>query len=202
MRFRFTLLVLPFVLINCATDSGIDPLGGYEEVDATSVLDAPRARPGQYALVDRDRAERGEYMVELLGCGSCHTDGALVGEANLERSLAGSQIGIAVSNPLGDKFPGVVYPANITPDVETGIGRWSDQQIANAIRAGIGRHGTRRIAVMPWQAYARVSDEDIEAIIVYLRGIEAIAHRVPDEVEPGQRASAPFVYFGVYRSRQ
>jgi hypothetical protein len=55
--------------------------------------------------------------------------------------------------------------------------------------------------VMPWQAYAKISDDDLAAIVAYLRSIEAINHRVPDEVAPGQRATEPFVYFGVYRSR-
>ncbi|MGI9222203.1 MAG: c-type cytochrome, partial [Woeseiaceae bacterium] len=144
---------------------------------------------------------RGEYLVELLGCGACHTDGALIGEANMQRSLAGSSIGIASSSPLGVERPGVVYAANITPDNETGIGLWSDQQIANAIRAGLGRHFGTRIPVMPWQAYAKISDEDIGAIVAYLRSIEPVNHRVPDPVVPGQRAKEPFVYFGVYRSK-
>ena len=88
-----------------------------------------------------------------------------------------------------------------TPDIETGIGAWSDQQIGDAIRAGIGRHGNRRISVMPWQGYARISDSDIEAIVAYLRSIEPVKHAVPDEVMPGEEATSPFVYFGVYESR-
>lgn len=201
MRFRFALLFLLFGLSSCATESGVDdPLAGYEEVDSTTILDAPSPRPGQSAPENRYLAVRGEYLVELLGCGSCHTDGALIGEPDMSKSLAGTGIGIAASNPLGDKNPGVVYAANITPDTETGIGLWSDQQIANAIRAGLGGHLGQQIPVMPWQAYAKISDDDSDAIIAYLRSIEAVNHRVPDAVVPGQRATEPFVYFGVYRS--
>ena len=202
MRFRFVPFVLPLVLLGCATDTGTNPLECYEEVDATTVLDAPRARPGQCAPENRYQADRGEYLIELLGCGACHTDGALAGDANMEMSLAGSGIGIASSNPLGDEHPGIVYPANITPDSDTGIGLWSDLQIANAIRAGLGRHGAKRISVMPWPGYAKISEEDIQAIVTYLRSIEGVVHRVPDQVAPGQPATAPFVYFGVYRSRE
>jgi mono/diheme cytochrome c family protein len=202
MSFRFAHLALPFVLLGCATDSGIDPLAGYEQVNAATMLDAPSPRPGQSAPENRAVAARGEYLVELLGCGACHTDGALIGEPDMTRSLAGSGIGIAWSNPLGDKYPGVVYPANITPDIETGIGRWSDVEISNAIRAGLGRHGGTRIEVMPWQAYNKISDDDIEAITAYLRSIEPVAHRVPAAVAPGRRATSPFVYFGVYRSQR
>jgi hypothetical protein len=54
---------------------------------------------------------------------------------------------------------------------------------------------------MPWPGYAKNYDEDIAAITAYLRSIEPVVHRVPDEVAPGQPASEPFGYFGVYRSR-
>jgi mono/diheme cytochrome c family protein len=201
MRFGFVALALLCVLTSCVTDPGIGPLADYEEVDASTIIDAPSPRPGQSAPGNVYVEERGEYLVELLGCGACHTDGALIGEANPDKALAGSRIGIAWSNPLGDKYPGVVYPPNITPDLETGIGKWSDPQIADAIRAGIGRHGSRRISTMPWPGYAKIYDEDIAAITAYLRSIEPVVHRVPDEVAPGQPASEPFVYFGVYRSR-
>lgn len=186
----------------CATDVSDSLLDDYEEVDATSILDAPAAQPGTYAPQNRALVEQGEYLVELLGCGSCHTDGALVGDPNFEKSLAGSSTGIAYTNPLGEKNPGIVYPPNITPDDATGIGAWTDRQIANAIQAGISRHGSRRLASMPWRGYAKISDDDVDAIVSYLRGIEAVEHRVPDEVAPGERASHPFVYFGVYRSKQ
>lgn len=194
-------LALGALLVGCAQPSAYDPLRDYDEVDATTIIDAPEAQAGRFAPADRDRVYRGEYMVELLGCGSCHTDGALLGVPDMERPLAGSRTGIAYTNPLGERYPGVVYPPNITPDVETGIGGWSDRQIANAIRAGIGRHGNRRIVTMPWQGYAKISDDDLEAMVAYLRSIEPIRHQVPEEVEPGRRAPEDFVYFGVYRSR-
>jgi hypothetical protein len=120
----------------------------------------------------------------------------------MERALAGSGTGIAFSNPLGDDRPGVIFPANITPDNETGIGQWSDAQIGNAIRAGVGRHGSRRIAMMPWPGYAKLTDDDLAAMVTYLRSIRPIENKVPAEVAPGQRARDPFVYFGVYRSRK
>ena len=78
---------------------------------------------------------------------------------------------------------------------------WSAKRIAAAIRAGIGRHGRRRIAAMPWSGYAKLRDEDVRAIVSYLRSIPAVKHEVPSHVEPGRAASSPFVYFGVYRSK-
>lgn len=199
---RARILMIAAVLVAaCASETPTDLLQDYEEVDAKTILDAPSAIPGTYAPERRGLVARGEYLVELLGCGACHTDGALAGDPDFERSLAGSQTGIAYTDPLGEKNPGVIYPPNITPDDDTGIGTWTDLQIANAIRAGIGRHAGRRIAWMPWQGYARISDDDVDAIVSYLRSIKAVRHKVPDAVEPGNRATHPYVYFGVYRSK-
>ncbi len=193
--------LLLLLVAACAAGETYDPLQDYEELDSATILAAPEVRPGSYAPADRDQVDRGKYLVELLGCGACHTDGAFEGAPDSERSLAGSRTGIAYTSPLEHSNPGVIYPANITPDVETGIGDWSNQQIANAIRAGVGRHGSRRIETMPWQGYSLLSDEDTDAIVAYLRSIPPVQHRVPREVMPGQQAREDFVYFGVYRSR-
>ena len=195
------LMLAAVTLTACAAETSTDLLERYEEVDATTILDAPSATPGTYAPEHRDLVARGEYLVELLGCGACHTDGALAGDPDFERSLAGSQTGLAYTDPLGEKHPGVIYPANITPDDATGIGTWTNKQIENAVRAGIGRHGSRRIAWMPWQGYAKISDDDVDAIVGYLRSIKSVRHQVPDEVVPGKPAKKPYVYFGVYRSK-
>ena len=63
-------------------------------------------------------------------------------------------------------------------------------------------NGKRRIATMPWQGYARLTDDDVAAMVAYLRSIEPIRNSVPKEVIPGDRATHPFVYFGVYRSKK
>jgi mono/diheme cytochrome c family protein len=189
--------VVLLIVGGCATPQ--NPLNDYEEVDAATIFEAP---PATGVTADnREAVARGKYLVELLGCGACHTDGALVGEANMHRWLAGSHIGIAYTNPMAFRRPGIVFPPNITPDAETGIGRWSRRQIADAVRAGAGRHGRGQILVMPWRAYSKLSDEDVFAIVDYLRSIEPVQFRVPENVPPGSRASADYVHFGVYRSR-
>jgi len=194
---------LPALLFaGCASEQAYDPLQEYEKLDASTIIDAPTARPGSFAPEDHDLVNRGEYLLELLGCGSCHTNGAFDGNPDMSRPLAGSRTGIAYTSPLAVRFPGVVYPANITSDVDTGIGSWSDEEVANAIRAGIGRHGKRRIVTMPWPGYAKLSDDDVKAIVSYLRTVEPVRHKVPAEVAPGSRATEDFVYFGVYRSRK
>lgn len=193
------LFLLPVLLVAGACADSANPLEDYDELNATTVFEAPP--PTGVTTANREAVARGKYLVELLGCGACHTEGALTGEANLHRWLAGSSVGIAYTNPMAFPRPGVVFPPNITPDPETGIGRWSREQVAAAIRAGAGRHGRGRILVMPWQGYAKLSDEDVFAIVDYLRSIEPITSRVPGNVPPGQRTSREYVHFGVYRSR-
>jgi len=201
MRFRILYFLSFLALSSCATDAPPASSVECEELDTVTVIASPPPVAGRYHPNNRDKIDRGAYMIELLGCGSCHTNGAFDGEPDMTRALAGSDTGIAFTNPVGDEYPGIVYPSNITPDEETGIGSWSDWQIANAIRSGIGRHGERHIATMPWQGYARLTDEDVAAIVAYLRSIQPIKNTVPVEVAPGKRATSPFTYFGVYRSK-
>ena len=126
----------------------------------------------------------------------------MIGEPDNSKPFAGSRIGIAYSNPLETEYPGVVYPPNLTPDPETGLGAWSDDEMIEAIRYGINRHGREQLSVMPWPAYTRLTDEDAESIVAYLRGLKPIRNQVPDNVPPGVRAKSPYVHFGVYRSRK
>ena len=138
----------------------------------------------------------------MLGCGTCHTDGALIGEPRSDRWLAGSSIGIAYSNPLEVDNPGVLFPRNLTPDKETGLGMWTEEEIARKIRTGIDRHGGASVPVMPWPAFARFSDTDVTAIVAYLRSLPAVSHAVPVTVPPGTKTKHQYVHFGVYRSRR
>lgn len=188
------------VLIACAAQAPFDPLADYEEVDPATIQDAPAPAITTQASDDPAIA-RGKYLVELLGCGSCHTDGALVGEARLDRALAGSSIGIAYTNPMAYRYPGIVFPPNLTPDTRTGIGAWSTRDIVEAIRAGDGRHGQGRILVMPWQGYRKLVEEDAMAIARYLQSLTPVAHSVPGNVVPGNATREDFVHFGVYRTR-
>ena len=181
--------------------SAQNPLDGYEALTPATVMEAPDTDPAA-AGHDPEAAARGKYLVELLGCGACHTDGALVGQPRPDRRLAGSQIGIAYSNPLEYKDPGVVFPSNLTPDPETGIGKLSDEQVIGAIREGLDSHGLQRLPVMPWPAYAKISDEDIAAILIYMRTLTSVRHEVPQNVAPGNKSDSLYVHFGVYRSRR
>lgn len=178
------------------------PLSHYEVAYTRTDLTSPAPDPQRLARLDRAEVGRGRYLVTITGCAACHTDGALIGEPNSARALAGSGIGIAFTNPATNPLPGVVYPSNLTPDPNTGLGNWTDAQIATAIRAGSPRPGrdSGHLHVMSWPVYQKMSDQDVNAIVAYLRSIPAIEHRVPERVLPGTHAPAPYVYFGVFRS--
>ncbi|MBN7798847.1 c-type cytochrome [Parahaliea mediterranea] len=186
------------VLAACAT--GSTP-GGIDEVTPATTFGTPNPDTSRLAPDRAAAAARGQYLVELLGCGTCHTDGALVGQPNAGRRLAGSSVGIAWSNPLQEDYPGVVFPANLTPDTETGIGGWREDDIVTFLRSGIDRAGRGHLPVMPWPAYARLSDDDASAVATYLLSLPPVRHRVPANVDPGQRTSAGYVHFGIYRKR-
>ena len=116
--------------------------------------------------------------------------------------MAGSRVGIAYTSPFEGGHPGVVYPSNLTPHRETGIGTWEQEQLVRMIQTGISRHGARRLPVMPWPAYAKLSQDDARDIATYLLSLPPVEHRVPGHVWPGQKARAPYVHFGTYRSKQ
>lgn len=201
---------LPIKLITCIATtmviyacSPIDQIArDYESLKPSTMLDAPSPDPSKNTAYDPEQVARGRYLVELLGCGTCHTDGALAGEPDLSKRLAGSHIGIAHSDPLTQKRPGVVYPSNLTPDTATGLGAWNDEQIIRMIRTGVDKHGQRQLSVMPWPAYTKLSDTDAMAIVSYLRSLAPVPHQVPRNVPAGKNATHPYVYFGVYRSRK
>jgi hypothetical protein len=180
----------------CTTPS--NPVQEFESVSPTTELEVPQASELPTATYSAEQLTQGRYMVRLLGCGICHTDGALIGKPDYTFNLAGSQTGIAYSNPMMDKNPGVIYPSNITPDVETGIGNWSESEIIQLLRSGKASHNRNLLAIMPWPTYAWITDSDALAITAYLRSLPPVKHRVPDNVLPGQKARSPYVHFGVY----
>lgn len=67
------------------------------------------------------------------------------------------------------------------------------------LKAGEDRHGIRQSPVMPWSAYAQMSDDDARAIARYLKRLAPVSHKVPTNVRPGQASDLPHVYFGVYQ---
>ncbi len=105
------------------------------------------------ALANADVVKRGEYLARAADCVVCHT-------APGGQSYAG---GLAIPLPFG-----TLYSTNITPDKETGIGDYSDQDFLNAVQRGIRKDGTRLYPAMPYPSYTYMTDADALAIKAYL----------------------------------
>jgi len=199
---RVTLLLQwCYVLVGCA--AAAYPLQHYEAAYTKAALETPDPDPAKLARLsqaDVARVTHGRYLVQIVGCAACHTDGALIGEPNAARQLAGSRLGIAYTSPFQSSYPGVAYPANLTPDPKTGLGNWTDAQIVAAIRNGSSEDARGHLVIMSWPLYQQMTDEDVNAIVIYLRNIPAIEDEIPKRIAPGTRASTPYVYFNVYRS--
>lgn len=129
------------------------------------------ALPDIHASADPEVVARGRYLVYgLAHCADCH--GAPEQNALLK---AGAEV--PLSGGFEFRLPvGIFRVPNITPDMETGIGRFRDQQIARSLRYGVHPDGR---AVLPFMRYADLSDADLTAIISYLRAVPAVRHAVP-----------------------
>jgi mono/diheme cytochrome c family protein len=92
--------------------------------------------------------------------------------------VPGTKGGGSPAFPLQD-LPGEVHPPNISPDKETGAGNWSDDQLARAIREGIGNDGRALFPFMPYENFRHLSDEDLASVVVYLRSIPPVHRAVP-----------------------
>lgn len=99
--------------------------------------------------------ERGAYLFAAAGCAGCHTD-----VKNQGALLAGGR-------PLETPF-GVFYSPNITPDPETGIGGWSDEDFVRALREGVSPDGDHLYPAFPYTSYTRMTEEDIRALKAYI----------------------------------
>jgi mono/diheme cytochrome c family protein len=123
--------------------------------------------------------ERGRYVIEIAAaCGFCHTPRGADGQLLPNMKLAGGRV-------IADRGFRAVVP-NITPDPDTGIGRWTDAEIAAAIRDGRRPDGTLIGPVMPIALYHGLSDHDLMAMVAYLRAVPPVQHAVTE------RSTYPF----------
>jgi mono/diheme cytochrome c family protein len=117
-------------------------------------------------------AERGAYLVRTIGaCGNCHTPRDAAGRWIAGRELAG---GFEFDDPELCHIVGT----NITPDPETGIGKWSEAEIVTALRDGKRPDGTLIRSPMPIPVYRQLSDNDAAAIAVYLKSLKPVRNKV------------------------
>lgn len=130
--------------------------------------------------------ERGQYLARIMDCGGCHNTGAFTPQPNLETPLAGSDIGFEMPGM------GYVYPPNLTPDEETGLGKWSDAEIITAFTTGARPDGRQLAPMMPWMSYAHISADDAAALVAYLRSLTPVQHKVPGPIAAGGKPTAPY----------
>jgi mono/diheme cytochrome c family protein len=134
-----------------------------------------------------DVLARGAYLASIGDCGGCHTPSNPETGPDMSRPFAGGSFGFSMPGL------GVFYPPNLTPDAETGLGKWSAEEIAAAIRTGVRPDGRELAPIMPWRSYAAMSDEDVTALVAYLRSVAPIVNQVPGPFGPSEAPSAPYL---------
>ena len=167
-------------------------------------LAAPASTPSS-------QMKRGEYLVNFGGCHDCHTPkkmGPNGPELDTERLLSGHPEQMAVTPAPALAGPwlaatvatmtawsgpwGISYSANLTPDRETGLGAWTEQNFVDTMRTGrhMGR-GRPILPPMPWQMVKNLTDPDLKAVFAYLRTLPTVKNRVPQPTPPASPAPAP-----------
>ncbi|MBL8782511.1 MAG: cytochrome c [Alphaproteobacteria bacterium] len=134
-----------------------------------------------------DQVKRGDYLTTVMVCGDCHTPGFFFGKPDETQKFAGSDVGFFIPNL------GYFYGRNLTPDKETGLGNWSDDEIVKAIRTGERPDGRILSPNMPWRSFASLSDDDAYAIVAYLRTLKPVRREAPPPTGPDATAPAPFL---------
>lgn len=114
--------------------------------------------------------DRGNYLVNsVVACGNCHTPKGPDGRPNGPELSGGGTMNSPVFS---------ANPANLTPDMETGLGKWTDAQIIDAIRNGRRPDGTIIGPPMAIAFYREMSDTDVKAIVAYLRQVKPVSHKI------------------------
>jgi hypothetical protein len=156
------------------------------------------------------RVERGKYLVTAMGCNDCHTPwqmGPKGPEPDMARMLSGHPAAMKLPPAPAAQGPwlwtaaatntafagpwGVSYAANLTPDQNTGLGIWREEDFVKAIRTGKHFGVSREILPpMPWPAFRHLNDEDLKSIYAFLRTIKPVSNLVPDPQPPAPAPSA------------
>ncbi|HZR56732.1 MAG TPA: c-type cytochrome [Terriglobales bacterium] len=137
----------------------------------------PKARPLTSRHFERtpQRLERGRYLFTgVSGCAACHSPHDTSQPGNpviVSQEGTGADMGV-------EGLPGRVVAPNLTPDLQTGLGSWSDDAIARAIREGVRVDGRTLFPLMPYENFRHMSDEDLASIIVFMRSLPAAHHEL------------------------
>ncbi len=179
--------VMPYPYFNSLSDSDLNDIIAFlrtlpavsNKIDFKQVLPSealPHLQPrtGIVAPASTDTEARGKYLfTALIACSDCHTPvDQQTGAPLLDtKYLAGGQ---PYEGPWG-----IVYSANLTPDQETGIGKWQDDDIRRVFHEGVLPDG-RKVVLMPWQDFQIITDDDLNSMIYYLRhDVKPVNNAVP-----------------------
>lgn len=168
---------------------------------APEAQDAPAVKPP----ANDARVERGAHLVRTMGCNDCHTPwklGPRGPEPDMSRALTGHPEDLIM--PAAPALPpgpwawtaaatntafagpwGVSFTANLTPDPETGLGKWTESMFIQTMKTG--RHegkGRKLLPPMPFPIVAALSDEDIRSLFAYLQSLPPVRNRVPQPIDP------------------
>lgn len=192
---KITSIHLVFALL--AVSAGVMLVKGRQPQPVTA------AKPSPQEII-----ARGKYLVQLGGCTDCHTRKSMTDKGPVDdptMRFAGHPEGLLIPPPEHQAGPwgaatagmtawtgpwGVSYASNLTPDQETGLGGWTEEQFIQAMRTGKHKgEGRPILPPMPWQPLSEATDEDLKAIFAFLQSLPAVKNRVPDPQAPSVAAS-------------
>jgi mono/diheme cytochrome c family protein len=158
-----------------------------KRVDLAQYNGKPTGVPADFQATDA--LARGKYLTEAADCEACHT-------------VEGGQP-FAGGRPFDTEF-GTLYSPNITPDKETGIGSWTDEEFLKAMHEGIGKGGKRLYPAFPYAAYTHLTDEDVLAIKGYIFSLPAVKNTAPENTlrAPYNNRSLMAVWSALYNPKE
>jgi hypothetical protein len=190
--------IMPYLFYNVMSDDDARALVAFlrtvppvankvERSTDIKIPDIPAPRPTGKPPGD-DPVARGAYYASLMHCVMCHTPPGKDGMPDMSKAFAG---GFPMEIPL--MGPGVLYSSNITPDKKTGIGAWSDEEIARALREMKKKDGSPILGPMALYqtGWYRLEEEDMKGIVAFLRSLKPIASKVPKSTFKPQGGPPP-----------
>ena len=192
IRWTLVLFVLALTALSGAIVKGMAP----------STLNEPNSP------TTKSRLERGAYLVKTMGCNDCHTPwkmGPRGPEQDMTRALTGhpqdlvmppaptlppgpwTSVAAATNTAFAGPW-GVSFTANLTPDPETGLGKWTEEMFIQTMRTG--RHegkGRPLLPPMPYFIVGALNDADIQSLFAYLQSLPPVRNRVPQPIDPPEQ---------------
>jgi hypothetical protein len=200
--------ILATASVGANQSTSADAAGGRSGATSPELVGEPASKGGPSAAA-ATKVERGGYLVWAMGCNDCHTPwkmGQKGPEMDFSRRLSGHPADLKM--PAPPAIPagpwgmvasstmtawagpwGVSFTANLTPDKETGLGDWTEEQFIATMKTG--RHqgkGRLLLPPMPYFNLRELNDEDIKSVFAYLQSLPPIKNRVPQPIDPPEGA--------------